>query len=139
MSGRMYNGDASAGNHPILNISADAGNGDYWSRYWNAIRNCAIFINRIDEATVNTEGERSRWKAEAHLLRAYYYSELLKWFGCGLPIVREAYEFDADFSGVTRGTYYEVVKFIVEDCDAALASEDQIGRASCRERVCQNV
>src|SRR3546814_8773520 len=38
MSGRMYNGDASAGNHPILNISADAGNGDYWSRYWNAIR-----------------------------------------------------------------------------------------------------
>src|SRR3546814_367769 len=124
MSGRMYNGDASAGNHPILNISADAGNGDYWSRYWNAIRNCAIFINRIDEATVNTEGERSRWKAEAHLLRAYYYSELLKWFGCGLPIVREAYEFDADFSGVTRGTYYEVVKFIVEDCDAALASED---------------
>ena len=32
MAGRMYNGDASAGSHPITNISTDAGNGDYWAR-----------------------------------------------------------------------------------------------------------
>lgn len=124
MAGRMYNGDASAGNHPILDISTDGGNGDYWARYWNAIRNCALFISRIDQATVNSEAERNRWKAEAHLLRAYYYSELLKWFGCGLPIVREPYEFDADFSGVTRGSYYDVVQLILEDCDAALSAPE---------------
>src|SRR5690606_18213450 len=75
MSGRLYNGDASAGNHPITNISSEAGNGEYWPRYWNAIRNTALFISRIDEAAVDNPADRSRWKAEAHLLRAFYYSE----------------------------------------------------------------
>lgn len=124
MAGRMYNGDASAANHPILNISVEGGNGDYWARYWSAIRNCSIFISRIDQAQVNDPGDRSRWKAEAHLLRAFYYSELLKWFGCGLPVMREPFDLDADFSGVTRASYYEVVQFILEDCEAALATEE---------------
>ena len=120
MAGRMYNGDASAGNHPITNISTDAGNGDYWARYWSAIRNCTIFISRIDEATVTNEADRSRWKAEAHLLRAYYYSELLKWFGAVLPISREPFEFSDDFSALEKASYYEVVKFIMEDCNVAI-------------------
>ena len=124
MSGRMYNGDASAGNHPITNISADAGNGDYWARYWSAIRNCTLFISRIDKATVRNPADRARWKAEAHLLRAYYYSELLKWFGAVLPIEREPYDFQQDFSNVTRAGYYEVVKFIMEDCDVALGTAE---------------
>lgn len=124
MAGRMYNGDASAGNHPVLNISADAGNGDYWSRYWNAIRNCTMFISRIDDASVTNPADRNRWKAEAHLLRAYYYSELLKWFGAVLPIEREPYELTGDFSKVKKETYYDVVKFIMEDCDVALATAE---------------
>ena len=59
MSGRMYNGDAYAGNHPITNISADAGNGEYWARYWSAIRNCTLFISRIDKATVRNPADRA--------------------------------------------------------------------------------
>ena len=124
MSGRMYNGDASAGSHPVTNISADAGNGDYWARYWSSIRNCTLFISRIDNATVKNPADRNRWKAEAHLLRAYYYSELLKWFGPVLPIERELYEFSDDFSAVEKESYYNVVKFIIEDCDAALATAE---------------
>lgn len=124
MSGRMYNGDASPANHPIVNISADAGNGDYWARYWSAIRNTTVFINRIDDATVNNESDRKRWKAEAHLLRAYYYSELLKWYGATLPIQRESFDYSADFSTVTKESYYDIVKFIIEDCDAALATDE---------------
>jgi hypothetical protein len=121
-SGRMYNGDASAANHPLTNISSDMGNGDYWARYFNAIRNCTYFINQISTATVKTEGDRARWKAEAHLLRAYYYSELLKWFGAVLPIIKESYSFSDDFSGLKKASYYEVVKFIIEDCDVALGT-----------------
>lgn len=122
-SGRLYNGDASAANHPALQW-ADAGNGNYWARYWNAIRNCTVFINRIDGANVKNPADRKRWKAEAHLLRAYYYSELLKWFGSALPIQREAYNFSDDFSKVKKETYYDVVKFIMEDCDEALATAE---------------
>ncbi|SEJ31547.1 Starch-binding associating with outer membrane [Dyadobacter sp. SG02] len=124
MSGRMYNGDASAGNHPITNISSEGGNGDYWARYWSAIRNCTLFISRIDKATVRNPADRARWKAEAHLLRAYYYSELLKWFGAVLSIEREPYDFQQDFSTVTKASYYELVKFIMEDCDVALSTAE---------------
>jgi len=124
MAGRMYNGNASADNHPVVNVSTEAGNGNYWARYWSAIRNCTIFIQRIDAVTVSTPADKSRWKAEAHLLRAYYYSELLKWYGAVLPIEREAYDFDADFSTTKKESYYDVVKFVMEDCDAALASPE---------------
>ncbi|MEX2566269.1 MAG: RagB/SusD family nutrient uptake outer membrane protein, partial [Cyclobacteriaceae bacterium] len=122
-SGRLYNGDASAANHPALQW-ANAGNGNYWARYWNSIRNLALFIDRIDEAAVDNPADRERWKAEAHLLRAFYYTELLKWFGTGLPIVREPYDFSDDFSEVEKASYYEVVQFILEDCDIALASDE---------------
>lgn len=124
MAGRVYNGDASAGNHPVVNISADAGNGDYWARYWNAIRNCSVFISRIDSANVTNPADRNRWKAEAHLLRAYYYAELLKWYGPALPVEREPHDFTDDFSGMSKESYYNVVKFIMEDCDVALATAE---------------
>ncbi len=124
MSGLLYRGNASASYHPILNVSAENGNGDYWTRYWAAIRKCAVFITRIDQAAVNSESDRRRWKAEAHVLRAFYYSELLRWFGTGLPIVRKAYTMDVDFSTITKESYYDVVKFILEDCDIALATSE---------------
>ena len=124
VSGRTYNGDASASSHPLTNISADMGNGDYYARYWNAIRNCALFISRIDKATVSSEADRKRWKAEAHLLRAYYYHELLKWFGPALPIEKEPYNFSDDFSKLKKESYYDVAKFIMSDCDVALATAE---------------
>jgi len=124
MSGRMYAGNASADNHPAVNVSAENGNGDYWARYWNAIYNCSVFIANIDQATVIEEKNRPRWKAEAHVLRAYYYSELLKWYGAVLPIIREPYHFSDDFSGLQKANYYEVVKFIEEDCNVALATPE---------------
>ena len=122
VSGRCYNGDASANNHPLTNISSDMGNGDYYARYWNSIRNCAIFISRIDKATVLSETDRKRWKAEAYLLRAYYYSELLKWFGPSLAIEKDPYNYSDDFSKLTKESYYNVAKFIMSDCDVALAT-----------------
>ncbi|MFT4154881.1 RagB/SusD family nutrient uptake outer membrane protein [Parafilimonas sp.] len=121
MSGRLYNGDASASNFPAVDRSSDAGNGDYWNRYWNAIHNCSYFLQRIDAASVDDETNRQRMKAEAYVLRAYYYHELLKWYGAVLPIMREPFEFTADFSGLEKASYYDLTKFIMEDCDSALA------------------
>lgn len=135
MSGRMYNGDASAGSHPITNISSDSGNGDYWARYWNSIRNCSVFINNIDKATVTNEADRKRWKAEAHLLRAYYYHELLKWFGAVLPIEKTPYGLADDFSKVEKASYYDLVKFIIEDCDVALATSELPWRIETKDEA----
>ncbi|HEX7756665.1 MAG TPA: RagB/SusD family nutrient uptake outer membrane protein [Niabella sp.] len=123
-SGRMYSGNASAGNHPATNVSADMGNGDYWARYWSGIYNCSYFLSQIGNATVNQESDRHRWTAEAHVLRAYYYSELLKWFGAALPIQSAPFSYKDNFTTLTKASYYDVAKFIIADCDSALAIKE---------------
>lgn len=127
-SGLLYNGNVSAASH--FNTSwAENGNGNYWVRMWTGIRKCTVFLDNIETAKVKDENNRSRWKAEAHLLRAYYYMFLLKFFGCPLPIERTAYSYTDDFSTTERSSYYDVVKFIIEDCDAALASPISLGES----------
>ena len=124
-SRRYYDGNASASDFPANYNAGDSGHESVsWARSFQRIRNCAVFLQNIPNAKVNSESDRSRWTAEAHILRAYYYSELLMWFGCSLPIIREPYTYDADFSKVERSSFHDVVEFIVEDCDAALACEE---------------
>ena len=124
-SRRYYDGNASASDFPANYNAGDSGNESVsWARSFQRIRNCAVFLQNIPNAKVNSESDRSRWTAEAHILRAYYYSELLMWFGCSLPIISEPYTYDADFSKVERSSFHDVVEFIVEDCDAALACEE---------------
>ena len=123
-SRKYYDGNATAASFPANINNGDSGNENVsWSRSFQRIRNCAVFLKNIPSANVNSESDRSRWTAEAHLLRAYYYSELLMWFGCSLPIIREPFTLDADFAKVERASFHDVVEFIVEDCDAALACE----------------
>lgn len=124
-SRKYYDGNATAADHPASYNADDGGNQSAsWSRYFQRIRNCSVFLQNIPTANVTKESDRSRWTAEAHLLRAYYYSELLMWFGCSLPIIKEPYTLDADFSKVERGSFHDVVQFIIEDCDAALACDE---------------
>jgi hypothetical protein len=120
-SALLYTGSASASSHPVWGVGGEDLAHSYWGNYFARIRNCAVFLANIETAVVNNESDRQRWRAEAHVLRAYYYAELLKWFGCGLPIIREPYTLSQDFSEVVRASYYEVVQFIMEDCDVALA------------------
>jgi hypothetical protein len=62
-------------------------------------------------------------KGEAKFMRAYYYQQLLRYFG-GVPIVDKPYKLDdTDFLSV-RNTYEECVNFIVKDCDEAAALLD---------------
>ena len=120
-SALLYSGSASASSHPVWSVTGTVEN-NYWTKYFGSIRNCAMFIKFADPAIVGSE--YNRLIAEAKLLRAYYYSELLAWFGCGLPIVDEPYTYTDDFSEVTRASYYEVVKFIMKDCDEAIACSE---------------
>ncbi len=129
----IYNGRQNAESHPLRDTGGNFANGgstsgvaigSYWANYWAQIYQCNQFLNLIDRAVVDNdptkaEAIRSRYKAEAHLLRAFFYSELVRWFG-KLPIVEDTYAFDADFSGLKRESVYDVVKFIISDCDYAI-------------------
>lgn len=122
-SGLLYSGNVSADRH--FNVRwTDGGNGNYWVRMWEGIRKCSVFLDNIDEANVKSETNRARWKAEAHLLRAYYYMILLKYFGTSLPIVETPHGYEDDFATTVRSSYYDVVQFIIKDCDKALATPE---------------
>lgn len=129
IAGKMYNGNAAAdlgvGGHPLIDISTNQGNNsDYWDHNWHSIRDCNIFLKYIGTAKVTNESDRARWTGEAHLLRAFYYSEILRWFGMSLPIETTPFNLTDDFSKVKRSSYYDVVKFIMADCDSALAVDN---------------
>ncbi len=119
--GNLYQDNNSANNHVLRDAPDEGGaNSGYWGRFWQQIRLCSQFIQVIDGAAVNNESDRGRFKAEAQLLRAFFYMELVKWFG-KVPILDATVPFDADFSTLTRSSVYDVAKFIIADCDAALA------------------
>ena len=135
----LYN-DRSTSQYHAMQDCADEHGGltnQYWSRYWQQIRLCSQFIENIDQATVNSEGERARLKAEAHVLRAFYYMELVKWYG-RLPVLDATLAFNTDYSTLRRQPVYEVAQLIASDCDVAIRTSElpwRITVASDRLRV----
>lgn len=119
---QFYKDNSSASWHPMRDYhdGHGANTNAYWSRYWQQIRLCSQFLELIDGAAVNNEADRGRFKAEARVMRAFFYMELIKWFG-KLPVLDQTVPFDADFSTMTRQPVYEVAKQIVADCNAAIA------------------
>ncbi len=109
----------------FLDVRRDVGDtfseGGYWQMYWGQIRIINNFLQRAPTAAIPNEAERDRWIAEAHVLRAYFYMELLKWYG-PVPIARENFGFDYDYSKLVRPSFEECAKFIIEDCDLAVKS-----------------
>jgi hypothetical protein len=123
----IYKDNVSASNHAMRDYGSDdvggTANYAYWSRFWTQIRLCSQFLENIETAAVKSEANRDRMTAEARVLRAFYYTELIKWFG-KLPILANTVPFDTDFSVLERQSVYEVAKFVVEDCNAALQSKE---------------
>ncbi len=125
---QLYSDATSASYHPMQDglehIHMDTFRPmSYWSRYWSQIRLCSVFLENIEKAAVKNTNDRDRMKAEAHVLRAYYYSELVKWYG-KLPIIESSLDIDTDFSRLKREPVYDVAKFIATDCDAAINSPE---------------
>jgi len=109
---------------PGYNPIADRGNGnamDHYSSFWDGIRNANVFLENLDHAPFNDTTRKNRFKAEATLLRAFYYWELVKQYG-PMPIFDKPLDPNADFSAITRPTFQDNIDFIVKDCNAAIAN-----------------
>jgi hypothetical protein len=95
-----------------------------WTKFFEGVRKCNIFLANIADATgYCTDDERSGWTAQAHVLRAYYYLQLFKRYG-QLPLITEDMGTDYDYSKATKAKVGDVVKLILADCDAALATPE---------------
>ena len=116
------------GNITSQTYAAYSSDGSPWGTLYQGIFKCNTFIENIRTATVYaSEEEKSGWIAQAHALRALYYLQLIKRYG-GVPIFKEPLGLDHDFSADRRAVFSEVVKFILEDCDSALATPNtQLG------------
>lgn len=89
-----------------------------WANSYNNIRRVNVFF----EKTVGSPIDPARLKVatgEMRFLRAYFYAQLLKWYG-GVPLVTTSFPLGQGDYGVARSTPDEVTSFIVQQCDSAV-------------------
>ena len=88
-----------------------------WNELYLAVRKANIAIQELPNATFDDQVLKDRLLGEAHFLRAYYYHQLMRYYGSA-PLIDKPYGLDDDYS-IARSTYAENVDFVISDLDAA--------------------
>ncbi|WP_234734696.1 RagB/SusD family nutrient uptake outer membrane protein [Tellurirhabdus bombi] len=90
-----------------------------WNNMYLRIRAANLALANLAEPKfANTNKIVERLRGEARFLRAYYYHQLVRYYG-GVPLIDRPYELgEADYL-VTRNTMEECINFIVKDCEEA--------------------
>jgi hypothetical protein len=89
-----------------------------WTVVYNNIRRANIALENLPLATFENAALKERLKGEAHFLRAYYYHQLLRFYG-GAPLITKVYALGEDYTAA-RNTYEEISSFILKETDSAL-------------------
>lgn len=88
-----------------------------WGSMYSRIRGCNVALENLETATFEDSSLKDRLKGEVHFLRAYFYHQLVRYYG-GVPLVTKSYGLNEDYA-VNRNTFEECVNFIVKECDDA--------------------
>ncbi len=88
-----------------------------WDDMYLAIRQANTAIQELPESTFPDTELRDRLLGEAYFLRAYYYHQLVRYYG-GVPIIDRPYGLDEDYT-IARSSWEDCVNFIVSDLDQA--------------------
>lgn len=103
-----------------------------WNSMYLAIREANVALAELPNSTFDDDDLRDRLMGEAHFLRAYYYHQLLRYYG-GIPLIDKPYGLDEDYT-IARNTFEECMNFIVADLDASITlldgKDETPGRAS---------
>lgn len=91
---------------------------DNWARMYQAIRNASICYNNIGKVPFKEAANRSYFKAEAQLLRAFFYFQLVQRYG-GVPLLGDSVRNVGDDIELPRNSFNECINYIVSECDAA--------------------
>jgi starch-binding outer membrane protein, SusD/RagB family len=89
-----------------------------WGTMYRWIRGCNVAIENLRTATFTDTALKARLKGEAHFLRAYYYHQLIRYYGA-VPLITQVYGLNEDYS-IARNTWAECVDFITNECDSAI-------------------
>ncbi|MEO6707398.1 MAG: RagB/SusD family nutrient uptake outer membrane protein, partial [Ginsengibacter sp.] len=113
-------GSLTPGNNPLTTRQERGQNSDHYPVFWTGIKDANVFLAHIDGAPISSTTNKSRFKAEAKLLRAFYYWELIKQFG-PMPYVSKPFDNAFDFTSLARPTFQTIVDSIVKDCNEAIS------------------
>jgi hypothetical protein len=108
-------------NNATINPSTLGWVDDTWAykQMYNRIRACNITIQKITggDNALSSQSLKDQLLGEAYFLRAYFYQQLLRYYGA-VPLITKTYVLDDNYN-VKRNTYEECVAFIIKDCDEA--------------------
>jgi len=117
-----YQGSISASNNILDTELIGSMDARFWEKYWTQIRAINVFLKHLPTAALHKETDRDRWKGEAFVLRAFFYLQLVKWYG-QVPISTEEYPLTETYTKVKKAPFNELFDFIISDCDSALQSK----------------
>ncbi|MFI2742835.1 RagB/SusD family nutrient uptake outer membrane protein [Zhouia sp. PK063] len=89
-----------------------------WSNFYRGIRAASTFIQNID-ACQDCGVYTKQYTAEARVLRAFFYYNLIRSWGPVILLGDEPVDSNADLSGFERNSMEECVDYIVSELDAA--------------------
>ncbi|CAN5474043.1 RagB/SusD family nutrient uptake outer membrane protein [soil metagenome] len=89
-----------------------------WGAMYSRIRGCNVALQNLETSTFDDDVLKEKLKGEAHFLRAYFYQQLVRYYGA-VPLIDKVYGLNEDYTAV-RATYEECISFIVSDCDMAI-------------------
>lgn len=92
----------------------DGSNNDMYAK----IRQANLALENLRTATFDNKSLNDRLQGEAHFLRAFFYHQLIRFYG-GVPIVDRSYGLGEDYS-IARNTWEECVNFVLKECDSAI-------------------
>lgn len=97
---------------------------NFWRTYYQGIRSASYFMQRVDECPELQDEQKTQYKAEARVLRAYFYAMLMRQYGpvIILPDLAVAPDASIDQFSFPRNTYDECTNFVSTEIDAAIPS-----------------
>lgn len=94
---------------------------DNWVSMYQAIRAANICYNNIAKVPFKGENTRYYYQAEARLLRAFFYFQLVRRYG-GIPLLGDSVRTTDGLIELPRNSFSECIQYIVSECDAAIPS-----------------
>ena len=88
-----------------------------WGAMYGRIRSANISLENLAKSSLDS-ALVNRLKGEAYFMRAYFYNQLLRYYG-GVPLVKSSYSASATDFTIARSSYEDCVNFILSDLDQA--------------------
>ena len=91
---------------------------DMYNQSYNALYNINFALSKIDGVTGISDAKKAQYKGELQFIRAYYYFNLVRYFG-GVVLITEPLANSSDAFKTARATETEVYAQIIKDLNDA--------------------